>query len=768
MTNTKEKMADTIQMPKVSRISLLKILTSERFIDFYLFFVWVLCIHLLLPGPHGEKPFDVPKEGEITRRSYIAPFTFDLLKTAEEINKERNEAEKRIPFLLRYDYEITEKVMARFHLFERHIAKLKDGSLPDSIKTAIYRSIRKELSEDAISLFMDTDLSPLMFTEIAARIMNHGIVSEFLMRDQRLLKEYVAKYNVEPSSSRFVDNEIISLIRDGRETIIGEGDILTKEAAIEKERPALRQFIPKERLGAAYEILYAWTAPNIFVFEDEMQKRKTAVRDSVKSTRGKVVKDLEIVGRNKLVTPEIARSLYSLKVAQDRIVSTHNKNLMWTSLMRFIAIVLSLLPFYIWVREKIGRKDEIRSMGAFVTLTLLQSVLMVGLWHLANSVLVPMDSSSHYDFMYLYPLAFAPILASVLFSTEIGVVAALLSSVLLSIMVGFDFSAALVHFVAASAAAIGLHKIKYRSQFFFSFALYAAVSLIAVAAVVSLKQGRFDGITIARHTSLMLIAGLFSLMLSITLVWVFERLFSVMTNLTLIELSDMNIPALKRLSLEAPGTYHHSVLVGNLTEAAAEKVGGNPLLGRVMAYYHDLGKVYKPEYFIENSQNFVDNLHGKVSPRMSAIIIAAHVKQGAELAKKYRLPQKIQEAIREHHGTTLISFFYDKEKENDPNKQIVREDFCYPGPKPRTKETAILMLADSVEAASRTLENPTSSRLRNLVDGIVTAKVQDGQMNDSELTLKELELVRESFVTVLTAMFHSRIEYPEQERASAT
>jgi putative nucleotidyltransferase with HDIG domain len=241
-----------------------------------------------------------------------------------------------------------------------------------------------------------------------------------------------------------------------------------------------------------------------------------------------------------------------------------------------------------------------------------------------------------------------------------------------------------------------------------------------------------------------------------------ERLFDVTTNMTLIELSDMNHPVLKRLSIEAAGTYNHSVLVGNLAESAAERIGAHSLLARVASYYHDIGKIEKADYFVENALGLDKNRHNKLAPSMSALIILSHVKEGLELARSYRLPQVIQDVIVQHHGTSWVSFFYEKALEQDPHKQVQEQDFRYPGPPPQTRETAIIMLADSVEAASRSVGTSSPKLLRELVKKIIRNKFMDGQLDQCNLTLRDLDGIVEGFMPVLQGMFHSRVKYPQQ------
>jgi putative nucleotidyltransferase with HDIG domain len=244
-----------------------------------------------------------------------------------------------------------------------------------------------------------------------------------------------------------------------------------------------------------------------------------------------------------------------------------------------------------------------------------------------------------------------------------------------------------------------------------------------------------------------------------------EHLFGLTSDITLLELSDLNRPLLKRLQLEAPGTYHHSMVVGSLAESAAEAIGANSLLVRVMAYYHDIGKLAKPEYFAENEIGTPRSRHDRLTASMSALIVRSHITGGVEMAKKNRLPRVVIDAIPEHHGTMVMAFFFHKALEHDPT--IRAEEFSYPGPRPRSKETAILMLADGVEGASRALAEPTPSRIRGLIARIFEERIQQGQLDDCGLTLQELARIREAFFPVVTAIFHVRAPYPEDPRRRA-
>jgi cyclic-di-AMP phosphodiesterase PgpH len=264
-------------------------------------------------------------------------------------------------------------------------------------------------------------------------------------------------------------------------------------------------------------------------------------------------------------------------------------------------------------------------------------------------------------------------------------------------------------------------------------------------------------------TVLIILGGLSSSLITAGLLPVIEHVFDYTTNFKLLELANLEHPLLKQLMVQAPGTYHHSIVVGNLCKAAAEAIGAHPILTRVAAYYHDIGKIKMPLYYIENRKDY-DDAHRNLTPNMSSLIILSHVKEGVELAEKYRLGKKMYEIIQQHHGTSLVSFFYQRAKDlEDPDLSSAEEkDFRYSGPKPQTREAGIVMLADSVEAASRTLDDPTPKRIETHVQTIVENIFLDGQLDDCELTLKDLHAIQRSFISILIGIFHQRIEYPER------
>jgi hypothetical protein len=283
---------------------------------------------------------------------------------------------------------------------------------------------------------------------------------------------------------------------------------------------------------------------------------------------------------------------------------------------------------------------------------------------------------------------------------------------------------------------------------------------MTLAIAIDVYLGGFSGLKILWDSAFAFMGGIGSAVVTLGIAPLVEITFSYITDITLLELASLDRPILHRLMIEAPGTYHHSVVVGSLVEAAASEIGANPLLAKVGGYYHDIGKLKKPLYFIENQANGI-NRHDKLEPSMSSLILIAHIKNGVEVAKENKLGQPIIDTIRQHHGTSLISYFYERAKQRKGENSVKIDDFRYPGPRPQTKEAGLVMLADVVEAASRTLENPTPARIQGLVQNLINKVFSDGQLDNCELTLKDLHKIATSFNKILNGIHHHRIEYSE-------
>jgi hypothetical protein len=363
--------------------------------------------------------------------------------------------------------------------------------------------------------------------------------------------------------------------------------------------------------------------------------------------------------------------------------------------------------------------------------------------------------------IYMVPIfCYGMIMRIVLFSE-----AAIIFSIVFSIIMGFMFENSLPIFLYTllgnTLASYFSGKCENRNT-----VLKAGFYTASVMALIVIL---FDGLlgnslsNAPAKVAFVIFNGVGSSFIALGLLPVIESIFGYTTDIKLLELANLEHPLLEEMMMNAPGTYHHSILVGNLSKAASESIGAHPLLARVSAYYHDIGKLKMPHYFIENRTGN-DDAHKALTPNMSALIILSHVKEGIEMARQYRLGKKITEMIGQHHGTSLVSYFYNRAKElEDPKLHVIEEkDFRYIGPKPQTKEAGIIMLADSVEAASRILDDPTPKRIETHVQEIIEIIFLDGQLDECELTLKDLHAIQKSFIAILIGIFHHRIEYPER------
>jgi putative nucleotidyltransferase with HDIG domain len=399
-----------------------------------------------------------------------------------------------------------------------------------------------------------------------------------------------------------------------------------------------------------------------------------------------------------------------------------------------------------------------RSLFLIASVMLLTVAIARGFLFLNRSVSHALPAIPLGSLEYAVPVALGGLLLAVLFNSRLAFAGGLAICILTSLLASVELRFFLYNFVGTLTAIFAIVGRKERAT------LLKAGGLVALANLYSILAWSFlSGMTGSLGFDLVsaLVNGLLVAILALGLLPLFEYVFEVATDFRLIELCNLHHPLLREMMLRAPGTYHHSVVVGTMAEAAAEAIGASTLLCRVGAYFHDIGKMTKPLYFVENETDAKDR-HGKMKPSLSALVIMSHVKAGVELGRAYGLPPAVLDMIPQHHGTRLVTFFYHKAKRtHDPELGEVREEvFRYPGPKPQTKEAAILMLADAVEAAARTLIERTPARFQSLVHTVVSAVFADGQLNECELTLRELRLIEESFVRALSGIYHQRVEYP--------
>jgi cyclic-di-AMP phosphodiesterase PgpH len=530
---------------------------------------------------------------------------------------------------------------------------------------------------------------------------------------------------------------------------------VTLEAAVAKLQQALNEEFGSLELAQG---LFAWLNPRLrptltFNIEATEAAQTAAAEEVAIVTRpfqsGKDI--LAVAG--KPLTPE---SLELLRIEQraeiaQRSLSDRIERV--AAVLGMFAGVFALSGFYASLRERRILDDLVR-----LTKLLLLAILTVGVAQIISQYSWGAD---------VIPLLLFGMIISVAYHQEMALLLTACAVLVVALTIGHGFAEAIVLYATAAGAIAVLRQVRTRSKLLVVGFTAAAVGFFTTLGVGILFGGTWqlvlnDGLSIALWS---VIAGSLMTVLLPTV----EKLFAVQTDLSLIELGDPAHPLLQELIRRAPGTYNHSITVASLAEAAAESIGARGLLVRVGAYFHDIGKMLKPGYFIEN-QGQGDNRHDALVPAMSTLVIIAHVKDGADLGRQNKLPEAIIDFIQQHHGTTLVEYFYrqasEKNKREDPDAGAVDESsFRYPGPKPQTREAAVLMLTDAVESASRVLKEPTPSRIENLVAEISMKRLLDGQFDESGLTLEEVRKIGESLVKSLTAVYHGRVKYPDQETA---
>jgi len=484
-------------------------------------------------------------------------------------------------------------------------------------------------------------------------------------------------------------------------------------------------------------IAYSQIRPNTIYDKASTDAAIDAAKKSVKPVM--IKKDQIIVKEGEPVTSEQEVLLESLG-----LLDNTNK-FEWSLYLSLAALVclVVLLQWYYLYKYHLEIFNDIKKLIMINILTIIGILLARTLGIIS---------------LFVIPLACVPMLMTILINDEVSIALNILSCILISVAVNFNFEITMLAVLNSIAGVMLVKKMQQRNDI-----LYSAIYIAMINLMVYLSMGFLLSnsiIDVLKRAGMVYLASAISGVLTIGFLPVFESFFDVVTTVKLLELSNPNHPLLKRLLLEAPGSYHHSVLVANLAEVAAEAINANPVLARTSAYYHDIGKIKRPYFFKEN-QLGNDNPHDKITPNLSTLIIISHAKDGLELAKEYKIPKVIQDSIVQHHGTTLVKYFYVTMKNSCDNPdEIKEEDFRYPGPTPESRETAIIMLADAVEAAVRSIPNHTKGKIEEMVNNLIKARLNDGQLDNCDLTLKDLEKIRKAFLKVLSGIYHERIEYP--------
>lgn len=695
----------------------------------------VVILMLLYMPPSASKGL-LLAEGQIAKENILAPFDFPVLKSEDELDKERTAEARKVLPVVRESEETTESIKGRVRDFFLQVESIIDEEIDPEERQRRLSELEGEFTESAANVLLDlTDETRLRqevvryFDEVLAR----GVLT-----DKKVFEE--ADYNR------------LSVIRDGEEYALGLDRFLDLEeyyaAATEWARTA---FGPRQELVTAFfEVSKQFGEANLFYDVTETSARREARRASVSPYTELYLKDQKIIGAHERVTKRHMRILESMetKVSEERLEAKPWKRVYphFGRLLAVLAVMALFLVFLQRNRPRIYERDN-----HLVLLAIIALIGFVLTFFMDRLGLSP----------FLMPITLVAMLGTLLFDDRVGMALSGAYLVCVALLEGLTLPVAFTMGIVGATAVYGVSGLRERKSFWISLSYIGAAYIVAISAADFLHL--VPSIDTLQKIGYGLLSAFVCAGLTMIVLPLFESLFRVTTNITLLELSDLNQPLLKNLSLFAPGTYHHSIMVGNLSEAACERIGAHSLLARVGGYYHDIGKMSKPEYFVENQISGV-NKHDKLSPKISALILISHVREGIEMGRKEGLPDEIIDAIGEHHGTTLMAFFYDKAMKTSPS-EVLEADFKYPGPRPRTKENAVIMLADVAEASVRALDEPTPTKIRQRIEWVTRAKFDEGQLDECDLTFRELRLIQESFIPILTSSMHSRIRYPDETKS---
>ncbi len=665
---------------------------------YFLYLLSIFCIVFFFPKG-GKFKYEFQKGKPWQYENLYAPFDFSIKKSNDEIELEKARIKDAQIDYYRYDQTIVDRVYEEFESeFQRVFSK--ERFTKDQLPTL------KEVGK-----------------EILEKLYENGIEK---------------KKNVDRPGSH------IYLVKNNEAKQIYVNDLYRLQGIEEATRSVLRN----KRLSDFYpffqELLFDLIKPNVSYDQNLSQKALEEELSSLSYTRGTVDEGKLIIAKGEVVESGNLQLLNSLKEEfESELWTASNQYFILFGYTVLVALVLMMLFLFLKKYRK-----HIFENNTKVTFIFFNILLMVFI----TTLMVKYNEA----YVFVVPLCILPLILKTFFDARLGLFAHVLTVLILGFVVPNSFEYIFLQIIAGIVTILTVSELYKRANLFISVSQITLIYIIGYLAFHIIHEGNLDNI--AWFTpGLFLLNGMITLFVQ-PLIYIYEKIFGLVSDVSLLELSDTNSRLLKELSNKAPGTFHHSLQVANLSEAAANEIGANAMLVRVGALYHDIGKMNNPTYFTENQVTKV-NPHHDLSPKDSAKIIIDHVIHGIEIARKNNLPDRVIDFIRSHHGTTLVYYFFKKQQELLGEAR--EEDFKYPGPTPFSKETAILMMADSVEAASKSLKDPTFPIINEFVDKIITGQMHADQFLNANITFKEIEMIKKVFKQKLTNIYHLRVEYPE-------
>jgi cyclic-di-AMP phosphodiesterase PgpH len=655
------------------------------------------------------------KEGEVATRDIVAPETIEFID--ERATKElKDEAAKSIREVYNLNLASIESVENDLQNFFSDIRELREN----------YSTLNESQENETDS------------NEILNNLNNESNINAKYSTD---LDEstIINLFKLDKESIEEIEKNVYSSVRKLMEQGIKEDDI--EEAKKQIIREISETSTNPYNAVIASELGENFIKPSLFLDAEATEKKRNDSIEAVRDVKNIIRKDQIIVRKGEIVNSEHIEKMKALGL-QNPIL--HFQNIIGLFLINTLFVLLIGLYIFNFHKNIFDDNNKL----------ILLSIIYIFMIFVAK---ITGEISG-----YLIPMAFASMLIAITVDSRL----ALWITFIISYNISFIFLGEIDYMIVALAGSLvsvfSIRKATQRSSLTRAGLLIAITNIFSIIALGLIHRSNSQ--VILHNCMWGILNGFASVILTIGILPFLESFFDITSSFKLMELSNPNQPLLKQLLVEAPGTYHHSVVVGNLAETAAEEIGANALLTRVGAYYHDIGKLKRPYFFSENQEAY-KNTHDDMEPSLSALVIASHVKDGVDMAKKYRLPKAIIDIINQHHGTGLISYFFHRalQSNDSKNSSINEENYRYSGPKPQTKEAGIILLADSLEAEARTLNNPTSSRIKNLTQNVINRNLENGQLDECNLTLRDLNKIKDVFSRILTGMFHNRVEYPDEE-----
>jgi hypothetical protein len=701
----------------------------------------ITVILIVMMFPKGESIESEVTEGAIwTNDDLIAPFSFPIIKEKQIYQKEVKDAERSV-------YPVFNSIA------------LKSNDSLKAFGQYIISVIDENLDKQSDPYLNPTFLSSKAFTQFLTirkqqKDSNRG-------KDKTIDIMFTYAGNIADAINKrgILNLESDAKIRDSIAVRVGNIDRIEPiskfyfyDQARRETRNKIRELNYSEEVKAALiEFTVHFVYPNIVYNEDATNLEIEQAKNNVSKYAGIVNENERVIAKHDRITKQVKLKIESYKEAKGESIGSEGIILQFIGKFLHISFFITILAIYLYLFRKKIFYDNTK-----IVLISILVVFVSFVTYLINHIAI----KAPIHFLIFVPAA--SMIFTIVFDSRVGFYLTVILSLIVGALRGNDYSFMAMNFIAGGLSVYTVRDIKNRTQIFRSF-LFILIGY--TASILAFGLERFaPAETMLIEFAFAASNALISPVLTYGLLVFFERLFNITTDLTLLELSNFDRPLLRELARKAPGTFNHSMTMGTIAEAAAEKIGANSLLARVGAYYHDIGKTIEPQGFVENQMNS-QNLHENIPPEESALMILKHVNEGIELAKQHKLPQELIDFIPMHHGTTVSTFFYEKAKTLYGEDKVKVDDYKYPGPKPNSRETAIVMLADGCESAVRSITEPDASKVENMINNIFNSRLKEGQLDDAPITFKDISKMKEAFLSILISQHHRRIKYPKQEDA---